>query len=703
MKWTALLTIVLTFAPAVRAASLIRCATKDGLAIEINSGSSLKIGQQLFPLGTDTLVWVRDASAKDSQFNPVKLEYSGGATVSSRDLEHPLGLRVRLVLAPHDDHIDVDGVVSDPSGVDRCVDVKLALPIGPAGFELGLGLSGSAPGKKKNAAKAADKDIDVSTPDDNAIYPLCAVSNADKGAGLTIAVPPTSATRFLTGMDSNGPYIIYRVGISKHSSPASQTPFHAVIYRHDPAWGFRASLEEYYSIYREPFFTRRVKRIGAWTTQNVSQLPNKQLYAYHEAGFPTWRTPSDTSTGINKRLTLEQLDQGPNCSSLEEYEKLCELESDEKAGIYSLPYTIVGQRQILMLPELPKTYDESMKVLKTWSTTRPILFDGPPQAVSFRSSDELKNIIHNSSIHDFEGRLQIIPRPYRGPTLTFPQNPNPRLFKDDSTKETIAKYTLDYYLPMMFRSKYVDGCYVDSLGRWCGFYNYATEHFKYSTVPLTYAGNPPKPCLWNLASHAEYIWELGRRLHAQGKIFIANGVHPDRAMLGFACDVMGSEGTAVYDAGENFYVSRVAAGIKPYCYLNASHRVSPKLWNSVLYMGYLMGANSPKGLADEKKYLPTIIKLNEAGWQPVTYARAKPNAVGVERWGQMNFTAMNRGKESVDALLTIDLKSLKLKGAVSVKELVSGNELASETKDDRLVISVPLKAEETIAIELVNK
>jgi hypothetical protein len=69
----------------------------------------------------------------------------------------------------------------------------------------------------------------------------------------------------------------------------------------------------------------------------------------------------------------------------------------------------------------------------------------------------------------------------------------------------------------------------------------------------------------------------------------------------------------------------------------------------------------------------------------------------------MNFTAMNRSKENVDAELAIDLKPLKLKGAVSVKELVSGKELASETKEDRLVISVPLKAEESIAIELVNK
>ena len=63
-------------------------------------------------------------------------------------------------------------------------------------------------------------------------------------------------------------------------------------------------------------------------------------------------------------------------------------------------------------------------------------------------------------------------------------------------------------------------------------------------------------------------------------------------MLGFACDVMGGEGAPSYSAGEGFYALRVAAGLKPYCLLNAAHRVSPRLWNSCLYMGYLMGCNA---------------------------------------------------------------------------------------------------------------
>ena len=254
----------------------------------------------------------------------------------------------------------------------------------------------------------------------------------------------------------------------------------------------------------------------------------------------------------------------------------------------------------------------------------------------------------------------------------------------DSTKETVAKYTLDYYLPMMFKSKYVDGCYLDSLGRWCGFYNYATEHFKYSTVPLTYAGSaqavfvePGVACGIHLGTGPE-IALLGKDFHRKRcSIRIA--------MLGFACDVMGSEGTPVYDAGENFYVSRVAAGIKPYCYLNASHRVSPKLWNSVLYMGYLMGANSKKGLADEKKYLPIIIKFNEAGWQPATYARARPKVVGVERWGQMNFgDEPQQRKRGHGACNRFEVTQTRRRG--QPERTVSGKSGVG-FKEDRLVIS----------------
>lgn len=706
----------LFFAAAIAGEPPVRIGTADGLSLGLGKDgqvATIRLDQREVPLSAmPALLEVRDAAARSS-FIPVGLTAESRAgELRLKCREHPLELDLAGSISARGGFLQIDGEVTDRTGHDRCIDLKVCLPIDTNGFVRGAGLAeGPRPIKPRNIEQKARKkkstgiEIDVSVPDDNASYPLCPVSNVGGGAGLSLAVPPTHPTRFLTASDASGAYILIRIGISRASAAPGRTPFRVIAYRHDPTWGFRSSLARYYDFYRAEFFTRRVGKIGAWTSQNASKLKNPQLYAYHEAGFSTWRHPDGTDSGINVKLTLQHLDEGPVCTSLEQYERLCELALDKQYGIYALPYTIVGQRQLLQLPSLPQDDDEVMKVLDTWSTTRPILFDGPPQALSFRSADELKRIIHNSTIYDAQHRLQWVARAYRGPTLTFPQNPDPNLYRD-SDKPTIAKYTLDYYLPMMFKSRFVDGCYLDSLGRWCGFYNYRAEHFKYATVPLTYAGEPPQPCLWNLQTHAEYLWELGKRLHAQGKVFIANGVHPDRVMLGFACDVMGEEGTPNYTAGEGFYALRVAAGLKPYCLLNAAHKVSPRLWNSCLYLGYLMGCNAEKGLTDEAQYLPVIIKLNEAGWQPVTYARAAGPAVGLERWGGQEpkaplfFTVMNRSTEPAEAEVTVDLAALHRRGDARVTALPSEIPLTVERKGQHLVLRLKLAAEQATALQI---
>ena len=707
----------LLYSVAIAAEPGATIGTDDGLSLGFGKDgelSAIRLDQREVPLAArPALLQVRDVAARSS-FIPVRLTVESDAgLLRLKSQEHPLDLDLSCTVTAHGGFLQVDGEVAGRTGHDRCIDLKVCLPIATNGFVRGTGLAEGLPpkvlsnaGRKvKTKQQSPGVEIDASPPDDNATYPLCPVSSVASGAGLSLAVPPTHPTRFLTASDASGAHILVRIGLSQAAATPGRTPFRVILYRHDPDWGFRSSLARYYDFYRADFFTRRVRKIGAWTSQNASRLKNPHLYAYHEAGFATWRHPDGTDSGINAKLTLEHLDEGPACASLEQYEQLCDLALDREYGIYALPYTIVGQRQLLQLPALPQGYQEALKVLDTWSPTQPVLFDAPPQAVSFRSADELKAIIRNSTIYDAQHRLQWMARPYRGPTLTFPQNPAPNLFHD-SDKPTIAKYTLDYYLPMMFKSRLVDGCYVDSLGRWCGFYNYRAEHFKYATVPLTYAGAPPQPCLWNLSSHAEYLWELGRRLHAQGKIFIANGVHPDRVMLGFACDVIGEEGARAYNSGEGFYALRVAAGLKPYCLLNAAHKVSPRLWNSCLYMGYLMGCNSQKGLADEAKYLPLIIRINEAGWQPVPYARAMPAAVGLERWGGQEpnsplfFTVMNRSVAPAEAEVTVDLAALHQIGDARATPMPSEIPVTAERKGRQLVLRLKLAPEQATALQI---
>lgn len=686
-------------------------STGDGLSLGFDDTGriiSVSLGSaDLGPRKPAAFLELRDVAANGSFFPVAAVVRSDGNGVVISGTCDALGLDVTVRIAPKPGRLEIDGYVADPTASPRAVDVRLSLPLADSGFDGDKGLSDFAPARTASRAPRpapADEDNATSESGQDSIYPLSPASRSSDGAGICLAIPPDHPTRFVAGF-SAGPYLIYRVGLSPATSPAGVTRFRALAYRHDGAWGFRSALDRYYGFYRDSFFKRRVRRFGAWTTQNVSDLRNPQLYAFHEAGFPTWRSREVDGSGFNLELTLNGSGEGPVGRTVDDYIRLCGLEDDERLGIYSLPYTIVGQRQILQLPSLPKDRNSAMRAFETWTTETPILFDGPPQAVSYRSGEELKEIIRNSTVEDVPGQLAVVPRPYRGATLTFPQNPNPRLF-EHSDRETIAQYTLDYYLPMLFRSPIMDGCYVDSLGRWCGYYNFRTEHFADSSVPLTYHGSPALPCLWNLQSHAEYLWEAGRRLHAQEKIVFANGVHPNRVMLGFACDAMGSEGIRTYDKGEGFYAARVAAYDKPYCLLNARHKVSPVIWNSCLYLGLLMGCNADVGLSDEERYLPVIIKCNEAGWRPVTRARATPAAVGVERWGGdkgdhgLLFTAMNRSKSPVDASIAIDAEALGIGPDVRATALPSGRTLDADHNGNRITIRVTLAAEEATAIEL---
>jgi hypothetical protein len=686
---------------AILTASSLLSRAADNLAINSHDGLSLQVTEAgmitTILLDGKTLpgaeipggLSVRDV-IQNGEFLPVsgKAESTKDGIAFKGKIE-PLKLEMETMLQARGDYIAVEGVVRNRSGADRCVDVKFHLPVDCKDWQWGSDLAGEAlihdkiEGRKNSSNQVT-------------VYPFAPVSSSRLGAGISLAVPPTQVTLFNTGADKHGLYITFKIGISDATSPANETSFKLIVYRHDPKWGFRSSIQRYYEFFHEPFFTRRVKRIGAWSWHepSTSKLPNPQLYAFHEAGDEQWKaTPGEKHEGYS------------TANSVADYEKMCEFATDEKLGIYSLPYTIVGQRQIYRLPAMPKTRDEALEALDKWTTDKPLLFQSCGPADSFRNVEQLKAIIRNSGLYDEEQKPTVLIRDYLGNTVSFPLNPNPRLYSD-SNKITIAKYTLDDYLPMLFEgSKLIDGCYLDSLGRWLNYYNYRREHFKYSTVPLTYSGKAPQASLWNAQSHAEYLWELSRRFRAQDKILFANGVHADRVMLGFAVDAMGMEGTPSYLKHDAFYSARVAAYTKPYCALNAGDNASPTTWNSCLYLGILIGSHSGKALAMERKFLPTIIRLNEAGWEPITHALTDSTAVGIERWGsgrEVLFSLMNRSKKPVQTSVRVDRRALHLGGTPEIVDLLSKKSITASASENELVFKVTLEPEQATAFSVAS-
>ena len=710
----ALLGVALLFSCLAHGAEL---KTADGLRLRVaDNGNieSVNAGGRVITSKGGGGIFVRGAGA--DKFVPMHgacVASAGRVQVYSKS--EPLLLDVVAEFQSRGDYIACEGTVMALDAKERCVDVKVQIPVDARGWRWGSGLMGEDVIKKSAAG--------TRTSDHITMYPVASISETNGGVGLAMAVPPNHPTLFETGANEEGLFVIFKIGLSPDTNPANQTKFRVIIYQHDRQWGFRSALDRYYGFYRDPYFIRRVKKIGAWAWHNPppAAVQNARLYAFHEAGGEIWKTKDEGMHGYEH--------EGVNLAkTVGDMERLGRFAEDEGFGIYTLPYTIVGQRQVYHLPTLPGTRDDAIKAFDKWTTDKPIVFQCPGPSIGFRSVDQLKEIIRSSSVYDPDQKPEVLLRQYLGNTISFPLNPNPNLYSDKDVM-TIARYTLDDYLPMLFTgSKYIDGCYVDSLGRWPSYYNFRRDHFKYSTVPLTYStGNKPvadadeadgggkiedsinsvtasmpKPCLWNLQSHAEYLWQLSSRLHAQKKIVFANGVHPNRVMLGFAVDALGSEGVPTYKSGEGFYSTRVAAYQKPYCALNGRDGTSAASWNSCLFLGILVGARSEAGQDLERKYLPSIIRMNELGWEPVTYARSDNASIGVERWGKAGnvvLTVMNRSKQSVAGGILIDYRALGLSKKAKARDLVSGDVVDLIGSDDVLVAGVSLDAEEARAIE----
>jgi hypothetical protein len=104
-----------------------------------------------------------------------------------------------------------------------------------------------------------------------------------------------------------------------------------------------------------------------------------------------------------------------------------------------------------------------------------------------------------------------------------------------------------------------------------------------------------------------------------------------------------------------------------------------------------------------KKYIPIIRRINEAGWEPITYARVAGEEDGsvifIERfgdWGKGNlhFNVRNTTKEGRKALVTVELGKMgaaqqDLDGLVAT-EIVSGRKLPVKADPDARLAQLEL-------------
>jgi hypothetical protein len=550
------------------------------------------------------------------------------------------GLRLRAVFRAMANGVNVTGEIENENGGERGLIVSYRIPVWS---------------KTARFASALDETRPLDGKFEENAYPIATM--ADDRRAVAMAIPPTAPCVFGLAAEDGGLAIRFYLGVSpKPRRFPNRASFAFLIYAVDPGEAFRAALARYYAAFPE-YYTPRLKRDGLWMFQMGDRIPaNIEQY-----GFDEIEPAAPTFAAAWAR--------------------------NRKHGIPTFPYTIVGQREIKFLPELPKTYAAAAEVLRLW---QPKARELSKEDVSAEMAARLKDEIETSACTTRDGRYAMIARttPWGGHSVTFKTNPNPDLFAEEH-RHSVGADTLEVVDGWLRDNPGFAGIYVDSLGaNWPATLNYRPDHFVYARYPLTLDASG-RVALHNDLSHYEFLETLRARLRTGGRLLFGNGVYAyrsrsepaqrvelqtfdnqlneftagaappehyrpgtrlgrffDAALL----DVAGSE------AGVNATVSRcqdvrVFMGPKHYAFLNYHWEDAAKVdeyFNKALaysifatcsrnFMTGVEYENHPNGYLRDKKlidwFVPLARMLSRAGWQPVRHAMVRKGQLVLERFG----------------------------------------------------------------------
>jgi len=618
----------------VATAELPTLTTADGLSLTLTDAGDISAVRareaELAAAGMRSGLWLRPWRG---EMTPVAGEVTAGeGAVRQRWQSADLGLEVDATWAVQGDAIACRGEITDLAGEERGVDLVASLPVGRPGDRWGQSIVEDIP---VGETALTVEDLTFS-----------AISGPDAGVSLSVPADSPCVCSF-EWTPEFGLAVRFRLGLSPEAAGElrSRAPFAFVVYRIDPAWGLRDAARRYQEL--NPWaFEKRVQREGLWMFgQPRIDLPDPELYAFHEGGPAGW-------------------------------------EYDDEHSIYTCPYVIPGQREIKNLERLPANAAEALEIFRAWE---------PGEDGRARGWDDatMKAIIESCMLHDADGDPQVVIRntTWGGNSVTFPLNANPWLDPGDDAP-TVARAILNAVGAMHDEIPALDGTYVDSLGAWGNFDNFRREHFAAERVPLTYDAATGRPVVANRFTLLEFLWELGDSLHERGKLLFANGVHPNRRFHFFALDIMGVEGRGQLEQ------KRAMAGAKPFLLLIYNIEDDPAQmerwynlcahWGIYPSFGNMSVFDTPEKHAPvavlNRRYVPAMQIVTRAGWQPVTHAVS--DSFMLERWGPgedgaVCLTVYNPAEEPVEGEVAIGAGALGLTGATLTAEDLLGGEAFS--------------------------
>jgi hypothetical protein len=659
-----------------------RAQTQDGLELQFAKGAvqSLRVGGVEVGAGTASGFLARDVAAGSSfySFNGIEGECPD------------LRLRMEAECKAERDYIAFEGRVADTSGGDRAITLLFALPIDASGWRWGDDIR-------------HDRVIGTTTEMGNmvsvgcgatgtmSLYPFAAIWNRQNGLALGVDMSKPAQYRLCYHPGTKQLYLAWDFGLVPETVhfPGS-AEFRFVVFRFNPEWGFRAAWRKFMEIFPAQF-TVRSKDQGIWMPfTDVSTVEGWEDFGfkYHEG---------------NNNVPW-----------------------DDTHGVLSFRYT------------------EPM----TWWMPMP---KGTPRTIkaALRTRDELAKQKENSS-----GRMAQMTGPAAmwdetgQPALSFRDtpwcdgavwslNPNPDLPSVPGEGNSTWNAATVHWNAQIKARLYgrqakgeQDGEYLDSLeGYVTTDLNFRREHFRYTTVPLTFASDTKEPALFKGLAVFEFTKWLSQEIHGMHKLMFANGV-PYR--FSFLCpwlDVLGTEtdwlreGKYSPPADSQMSFWRTMSGAKPYLLLmNTDYdKFTPELVEKYFQRSLFYGMfpsmfshnaaenpywQNPKWYNRDrqlfKRYIPIIKQVAEAGWQPVTWVTSADPNIHVERFGPASngtlfLSFLNDSGQRRTAEIRFDLERLGIKRDSAARNLLTG-----ATTRVREAQTLTLQPQEATVLEFAN-
>jgi len=570
-------------------------------------------------------------------------------------------VEVRARYTGRPDRIVVSGEVRSSKKKDRALVVEHVLPVDLQGWQWHQDLY--------HSQKISTEDSYTSFRDFGgrplARFPICSVTKEQAGLGLAFPMDLPLVVK-LECRPQEGLVWHWEVGLSPQTKKfPSSAHFSFDLTRLEAREGLRSAMARYYKLYPQ-FFVRRMKKDGCWWLGYDPQLEHPEDFG----------------------LQFHELNGGPST-----------WEYDDEHGIGTYKYTEPWGGWIGFRFKNPdnkglyqaKSYDEAVALLKE-ALHQPLDLMGiEPHTFGTLPLRTWADIITRCALIGPQGRYYVS---FGYGNQNFAVNPDPDL---PAPNRWTVSWDYEYQEAQrraQRAGREIEGVYLDSITpHWAYRENYRQEHWQYADYPLVFSWEDGRVCQVQWAEQMQFMARMADELHRRGKTIIANIFPSAHLWAAPYVDMFGAGEGSTEWYWRDFAWERAMAYRKPISILDYELlRKDVPMEKKVAKMHRLLawdifpgGSPFDREHAEAvrelyKRFIPVFQALAQAGWQPLTHARADADALELERWGpsegRLYLTAHNAGDTPLKALVSLDSAVWKLPAEAEALDLLSGEKLA---------------------------